>query len=369
MKSITTKDFLAILASGIGLVISVINMTRQNQILGISALVIILILVTGYLFAKQARDVFIYLLGTAMVLLLAYTVWNWPVTLTVNLYVDENNTGKRENFERSVGPAFELTLLDRYNRESKGYTSDDGIAKFEDVPVGEYSITLPEGGKVGSDANRMNNKIQIAVTTTPTSTATPTSTPTATPTITPSPTPSNTPTPTPLVIADFARCDNINNLEGLMGGAFEAGNKIGIEYTDDSENEKEPCIAVLNYSIKTWSAFWIKFDNTDVSQYTKLVFDVRGDTAANPSKFKIEIKRDCATHNNQTICNEVSLKRIVGVKTTWQTIVIDLNSFVTTGYATPISNFWDLDELTVVFEIDHSEKSGILYIDNIRFEQ
>lgn len=205
------------------------------------------------------------------------------------------------------------------------------------------------------------------VTPEPTSSLTPTNSPA--PSQTPTETVTPSPTPVPLIAADFDRCDNINNLGGEMGAAFVSPDFLEEKYLPNAGNG---CAANLEYRIEQWSAFWLKLNRADLTDYRSLVFDIKADPGGEfPMSFKIEIKRNCITQANVTTCEQVSINRVWVEDNTWQTLKVDLAEFADTGDPNleALSAWTEIDELTFVFERSYSGPSGKVILDNILFEK
>lgn len=186
-----------------------------------------------------------------------------------------------------------------------------------------------------------------------TATSTPTLAPTDTATSTPTLTPTETLTPTPapaLLVADFCS-GRINNLGGEMGAAYEGNNSLSDRYGSYADRS---CAAQLEYNIQSWAAFWIKLQGQDLTSYSSLLFDIRGDSEAGiPSRIKIELKR---ANNTQ-----VSIAYISNITPGWQTRVVNLASFQTSAWT-------DMEELVFTFEVDGSGNKGLIYLDQVRFQ-
>jgi hypothetical protein len=156
----------------------------------------------------------------------------------------------------------------------------------------------------------------------------------------------------PLVIADFDRCKGVTNRGGQMGTAYdpESDDTIVVSYVQE---EGRGCIAGLEYDMVGWSGFWIRLGDADLSPYSQLVFDIKGDSQENVSEWiKIELKRSGG--------QEVSTLYTSGVTTDWQTTSVNLR-----GFEGSLSSFTDMEELIFVFEANGSRKTGMIYLDNI----
>jgi len=163
----------------------------------------------------------------------------------------------------------------------------------------------------------------------------------------------NTP---PLLVADFSGCASHNNLGGQMGAAYNTPDSLVESYVDEAGRG---CVAKLSYNIKGWSAFWMKLQGVDLSPYRSLVFDIRADPSRIPSQMKVELKRANGA--------EVSVKYISEIKSTWQTMSVNLTDFESSGYTAPLSSLAEMEELVFTFEAAKSGGQGVVYLDNISF--
>jgi hypothetical protein len=165
----------------------------------------------------------------------------------------------------------------------------------------------------------------------------------------------NTP---PLVAADFDSCTGVNNLGGQMGAAYNPPDSLMESYVEEA---KRGCVARLDYGISEWSAFWIKLQDVDLTPYSKLVFDVRADQQPGiPRKMKVELKR---------ADGEVSIIYASGIQANWKTMTAPFADFGPTGYTVPLSSFSGMQELVFTFEAAKSGRQGVVYLDNVVFEQ
>lgn len=144
-----------------------------------------------------------------------------------------------------------------------------------------------------------------------------------------------------------------------MGAAYNAPDKLVEGYVEEAEHG---CVARLDYEIREWSAFWIKLQDADLTPYSGLVFDVRADRQPGiPKQMKIELKRANGA--------EVSIAYISGIETDWKTMSIPFVGFGPTGYTAPLSDLSEMGELVFTFEASKSGRQGVVYLDNITFEQ
>lgn len=164
-----------------------------------------------------------------------------------------------------------------------------------------------------------------------------------------------------LVVANFDNCAGTNNLGGMMGAAYNAPDVLAESYV------KEPgrgCVARLEYDIDAWSAFWMQLGGVDLTPYATVKFDIRADDPA-PWELKVELKRACTPNVG---CEEYSVFYTGGIDEQWQSKSLPLREFGTTGYAPPLSSLEEIDELVFTFEQNHSGSEGVVYLDNVRFE-
>lgn len=168
-----------------------------------------------------------------------------------------------------------------------------------------------------------------------------------------------------LVVADFNDCMGINNLGGMIGAAYqEPGNWLGESYVPEAGRG---CVAKLEYEIKDWGAFWMKLQETQLTEFREnngmLTFDIRADEPI-PYGIKIELKRFCSPNAG---CGELSVYYMTGITSEWQTRSIPLEGFGTTGWAATLSSWENVEELVFTFETPGSGNNGFVYLDNIAF--
>lgn len=184
-----------------------------------------------------------------------------------------------------------------------------------------------------------------------------------------------------LFVEDFEDGDLKNLLEG-DSGAWNLN-------ADDEEAETVPEVVELpggpqnsNFSLKltydldsplpSQNGYWTKLKNLDASAYDHLEFDVKGDSEAGfTDVFKVELKK----YKDAARIEKIRGTALVKPTAEWQTVSIPLNKM--TGifdFANPetwknsSSTFKDLDEFVVVFhDRQVTKKTGVIYIDNIRF--
>jgi hypothetical protein len=158
------------------------------------------------------------------------------------------------------------------------------------------------------------------------------------------------------VITNFDSCGEPTKRGREMGTAYDpkSGDTIVGSYVQEAERG---CISRLEYDMVFWSGFWIRLGEADLSPYSQLVFDIKGDSQENaPGRIKIELKRAGE--------QEVSILYTSGVTTDWQTMRVSLGDF-----AGSLSSFTDIEELVFVFEANGSRKTGVIYLDNIALQR
>jgi hypothetical protein len=144
-----------------------------------------------------------------------------------------------------------------------------------------------------------------------------------------------------------------------MGAAYNPPDSLVESYVEEATRG---CVARLEYDIAGWSAFWMKLESVDLSDYKTLAFDIRADPQVGiPGQLKIELKRA----NN----TEIEIKYIPGVQADWRTIGVELADFGPTGYTAPLSSWSAMEELVFTFEASRSGLRGAVYLDNIVFER
>jgi hypothetical protein len=163
----------------------------------------------------------------------------------------------------------------------------------------------------------------------------------------------------PLVVADFDSCAGVNNLGGQMGAAYNPPDSLVESYVEEA---KRGCVARLDYGIGEWGAFWIKLQDVDLTPYNKLTFDVKADRQPGlPNQMKVELKRANGA--------EVSIVYVSEIEADWKAISVPFTGFGPTGYTAPLSSFSGVEELVFTFEAAKSGRQGVVYLDNITFEQ
>lgn len=174
----------------------------------------------------------------------------------------------------------------------------------------------------------------------------------------PLPAPSPPPAPPSLLVADF--CTGTNSLGGAMGAAYNGANSLTENYGAHAD---QSCAVRLEYNIQEWAAFWMMLNGQDLTPYSRLLFDIKGDPAVGiPGQIKIELKRAGNT--------EVSIVYVSNITDSWQTRSVSLDSFRATGFpgVPPLSALTGIDELVFTFEANVSGNVGLVYLDQVRFQ-
>jgi len=156
-------------------------------------------------------------------------------------------------------------------------------------------------------------------------------------------------TPVQSMVVNFDSCTGVTKLGGKMGPAYVPPDNLVESYVPEGG---PGCVARLEYDIADWGGFWIRLQGADLSPYGQLVFDIKADPQEIPKEVKIELKR--------AGLQEVSIRRISGITTKWQTMSVNLEEFEGS-----LSSFTDMEELAFVFEANDSRSIGVVYLDNI----
>ena len=168
----------------------------------------------------------------------------------------------------------------------------------------------------------------------------------------------------PLLVADFDACNNINNLGGRMGSAYNWPDFM-TERFDPYPNRG--CVAQIIYKEpENWAAFWIKLQKVNLNEYNTFVFDIYSATGS-LNTIQLELKRYCSNGN----CEEISVKNIDDFGNKWKTVRVNLADFGPAGITgiSPLSSWENIEELTFTLKRDYAKTDGIFLIDNIRFEK
>ncbi len=143
-----------------------------------------------------------------------------------------------------------------------------------------------------------------------------------------------------------------------MGAAYNSPDSLLETYAQDQDRG---CVALLEYHISDWSAFWMQLNGMNALTYNALTFYAKGDsTQGIPATFKVEVKRK---ENS-----EVSVYYVSGLTDSWQPFTIPLDEFEPFPGMTPLSEWDNLSEVVFTFEIDRSGSNGVIYLDDISFE-
>lgn len=273
-----------------------------------------------------------------------------------------------DNVEILAGSQVSLVIsMENYEVVEYLWVAEPNVGSFSNITNRTTIYTAPNNSgfvtisvTVTVDGKKVDRDIHLTIIE-PTPTPTPSPTSTSTPTETLSPTATPTPTQTPpgvLMVADFNTCDNTNNLNGKMGGAYPDPNNPELMETFLEESGRG-CIAQIDFNLKNWAAFWIKLGGTDLSQHKTLSFEMKADPQIGvPEEIKIEIK-------GQGKCTIVYIS---GLPNTWQKRSVDLSEFSPGPCGDELTSFENVEELTFVFEPDKSGRIGRIYLDNIQFE-
>lgn len=166
-----------------------------------------------------------------------------------------------------------------------------------------------------------------------------------------------------LLIADFNSAQKPNNI----GGDFGAWDKDPKDFTQsafESFNAKEVhgnkgFSLRLDYDLDSpnpaYNGFWMDLKGKDLSDYSKLVFWIKGSKEKNYTKvLKLEFKNEIG---------EVGKYYVTGITDEWQKIEIPYNKFA------GITDFSAMKELVFVL-VDRivTAKEGALFLDDIYVE-
>lgn len=163
-----------------------------------------------------------------------------------------------------------------------------------------------------------------------------------------------------LIIADFESGASPNNI----GGGFGVWNKdpndqtqgCKLDFITPGHDEQGQAIK-LTYDVDSpnpsYNGFWMKLENTDLSQYKKVSFWLKGDKDAGySSKFKLELKN----------ASEVAPYYVEDLNDTWTLIEIPMSSF------SRLTDWSKMNEFVIVFEDSQAtQKTGAIFIDDIAF--
>jgi hypothetical protein len=150
-----------------------------------------------------------------------------------------------------------------------------------------------------------------------------------------------------LVVADFDNCTSTNNLGGAMGAAYNLPDYLDEGFVPEAGRG---CVAVMEYHISDWAAFWMKLLAADLSLYSELCFDIRSGLLGAPSEIKVELKRP----------GEIAIASVPNINTSWQTVCQPLS-----GFTPSLSSLRNMEELVFTFELGNAGSRGILYLDNV----
>lgn len=164
-----------------------------------------------------------------------------------------------------------------------------------------------------------------------------------------------------LLVDDFSRKDNYNNLNGPMGSwniFYSDNNQFCKDEFTDSERVGESGYSLkLTYDVDSpfsaYNGFFTNLMGIDISEYKYLVFYIKGDKKAGfTDTINIELKNK----------NLVGRAMVKGITDEWKKMVVPLTDFV------GISDFKSMKEFVIVFsDISVSKKEGVIYLDDIYF--
>jgi len=240
------------------------------------------------------------------------------------------------------------------------------------APPGRDGLYQPIADPQALDPRACSRSVEFSIasvstpTLTPTPTATPipslTPTPTGTPTPSPTPTPTSTPTPSPtptpraLTIANFDRCNNLNNLGGEMGAAYD----LNLPHRLTEGYPQEPgrgCVARLEYHLEQdgWVAFWIKLQEANLSPYNTLYFWARAETPVSIG-VKIELK-PAGTDQIAFVYQTLDLAR------DWRRFSVPLRNF-------QLSSLARMNELVFTLETQRvGTPDGVFFLDTVYVQE
>ena len=164
-----------------------------------------------------------------------------------------------------------------------------------------------------------------------------------------------------ILVDDFNRKDNYNNLNGPMGSwniFYSDPNQIcKDEFTDLERSGNSGYGLKLTYDVDSpysaYNGFFTTLMGIDISAYKYLIFSVKGDKKAGFTEtINIELKNK----------GQVGRGMVKGITDEWKKMVVPLSDFV------GINDFKSMKEFVIVFsDINVSKKEGIIYIDDIYF--
>ncbi|MFH1368035.1 MAG: carbohydrate binding domain-containing protein [Elusimicrobiota bacterium] len=159
-----------------------------------------------------------------------------------------------------------------------------------------------------------------------------------------------------LVAADFEK-------EGYVSGYFsnnpnDNSQSCSIEVVSPGYGDTGKCLKLV-YDVdspkEAYNGFWMKLNGEstlDISKYSKLVFRVKGDDKLGyTQKIKLELKN----------ASEVSAVYIDGIRNDWKALEIPLE------YFKEITNWTQMTEFVICFDIQTTKRTGAIYVDDITF--
>ncbi len=168
-----------------------------------------------------------------------------------------------------------------------------------------------------------------------------------------------------LLVSDFTSCMLVNNLGGLMGTAAHPKDRLDVSMLEEGD---KGCTLRLEYRMKEWTAFWIQLNRERLTTQECLAFEIKAEPLGEDLPFvegiKVELAGDCRKGH----CNIRSIRnlseRIAGA---WQTIMIALDSFISTDYALGIMDKGLIEQVIFTFEFQKVGYSDVILLDNVRF--
>ncbi len=164
-----------------------------------------------------------------------------------------------------------------------------------------------------------------------------------------------------ILVDDFDRKDNYNNLNGSMGSwniFYSDPNQLCKDEFTDLERAGDGGYGLkLTYDVDSpfsaYNGFFTNLMGIDISSYKYLVLSVKGDKKAGFTEMmNIELKNK----------DQVGRATVKGITDEWKKMTVPLNDFI------GINDFKSMKEFVIVFsDINVSKKEGVIYIDDIYF--
>jgi hypothetical protein len=163
-----------------------------------------------------------------------------------------------------------------------------------------------------------------------------------------------------ILINDFERKENFNNLDGPFGSwntfYYDTNQFCRDEFAPPREAGKGYSLKLI-YDVQSpysaYNGFFTNLMGIDITDYKYIVFYIKGDKPAGFTKrVNIELKNNKQT--GRTI--------LEGITEDWKKRVVPIKSFG------GINNFKEMKEFVIVFsDIGVTKKEGAIYIDDIYF--